>query len=141
MTDEPTDRAESGGAGGAPGWFSAEAATFGDRVSGAREAVGMTQADLARRLGVKLTTVQAWEDDRADPRANKLQMMAGVLGVSIRWMLTGEGDGPDGPDAGIAPDVRAALGELRGLAAEMARLSDRVARAEKRLRKAMDPAP
>ncbi len=131
MADEATT-------GDSTGWFSDDAATFGDRVAGAREAVGMTQADLARRLGVKLTTVQAWEDDRAEPRANKLQMMAGVLGVSIRWMLTGEGDGPDGPDAGIAPDLRAALGELRGLAAETARLADRVARAEKRLRKALE---
>lgn len=122
----------------ATGWYSAEAATFGDRVAGAREAVSMSQADLARRLGVKLATVRAWEDDAAEPRANKLQMMAGMLGVSIRWLLTGEGDGPEGPDAGIPTDIRATLGELRALAAEQARLSDRIARAEKKLRRAME---
>lgn len=123
-----------------PGWFSDDTATFGDRVAGAREAAGMTQGDLSRRLGVKLSTVQAWEDDRAEPRANKLQMMAGMLGVSIRWMLTGTGDGPDHPDAVIPPDLRATLGELRGLAAEQARLADRIARVEKRLRKALEVA-
>ncbi|MDO9525997.1 MAG: helix-turn-helix domain-containing protein [Gemmobacter sp.] len=122
----------------APGWFSEETATFGDRIAGAREAAGMTQAELARRLGVRHSTVQGWEDDRLEPRANRLQMMAGMLGVSIRWMLTGEGDGPDGPDAAITPDLRAALGELRGLAAEQARLAERMARAEKRLRKALE---
>ncbi len=122
------------------GWYSNAAATFGDRVAGAREAVGMTQADLSRRLGVKLTTVRAWEDDVGEPRANKLQMMAGVLGVSIRWMLTGEGEGPDGPDAqAVPPDLRAALGELRQLSAEAGRLSDRIARAEKRLRRTLEP--
>jgi transcriptional regulator with XRE-family HTH domain len=120
------------------GWFSAEVSTFGDRLAGAREAAGMTQSDLSRRLGVKLATVQGWEDDQLDPRANKLQMMAGMLGVSIRWMLTGEGDGPDGADTGITPDLRAALGEVRALAVEQARLADRLARAEKKLRKALE---
>ncbi len=121
------------------GWYLDAAATLGDRIAGARERAGLTQADLARRLGVRLITLTGWEDDRAEPRANRLQMMAGLLGVSIRWMLTGEGDGPDGPEEATRPDVRAALGELRGLAAESARLADRIARAEKRLRRALEP--
>ena len=35
------------------GWFDADAATFGDRVTGAREAAGMTQKQLAKRLGAR----------------------------------------------------------------------------------------
>ena len=39
-------------------WFDPETSTFGDRVAGAREAAGMTQKQLAKRLGVKLVTLQ-----------------------------------------------------------------------------------
>ena len=35
-------------------WYGPEAATFGDRVAAAREQTGMTQAMLAKRLGVRL---------------------------------------------------------------------------------------
>ncbi|MFN6978598.1 MAG: multiprotein-bridging factor 1 family protein [Gemmobacter sp.] len=122
------------------GWFAEGTATLGDRIAAAREAAGMTRAECARRIGVRLPTLKAWEDDQSEPRANRLQMLAGMLGVSLRWMMTGEGEGPDGPEAGIAPDLRAALGELRSLAAEAQRLSDRIARTEKRLRRIMEPA-
>ncbi|MFZ1338625.1 MAG: helix-turn-helix domain-containing protein, partial [Paracoccaceae bacterium] len=44
-------------------WYAADVATFGDRLAGAREAAGLAQEDLAQRLGVRLTTVQAWEED------------------------------------------------------------------------------
>jgi len=63
-------------------WFGPESATFGDRVAGAREAAGMTQAQLARRLGIKKTTLSGWEQDLSEPRANRLSMMAGLVNVS-----------------------------------------------------------
>lgn len=118
-------------------YFSDEAATFGDRVAAARRHLGLTQEALARKLGIKLKTLRAWEDDFADPRANKLQMLAGVLNVSIMWLLTGEGDGLDGAEEmhGPAdPDLRALLADLRSLTADQARLSARFARLEKSLR-------
>ena len=57
--------------GGDIDWYGPEAATFGDRVAAAREQAGMTQAALAKRLGVRLPTLRAWEDDRSEPRANR----------------------------------------------------------------------
>ncbi|MEZ5913851.1 MAG: helix-turn-helix transcriptional regulator, partial [Paracoccaceae bacterium] len=36
----------------AENWYSEEAATFGDRLAAAREAAGLSQAELAQRLGV-----------------------------------------------------------------------------------------
>ncbi|WP_126977105.1 helix-turn-helix domain-containing protein [Frigidibacter oleivorans] len=118
------------------GWFSAEAATFGDRVTGAREAAGLTRRELASRLGVKLSSVASWEDDLADPRANKLKSLAGILGVSIRWLLTGEGEGLDGPPDSEAPRGQAAplLAEVRALRTEMMTMAERLGRLEKRLR-------
>ena len=56
-------------------WYGPDAATFGDRVAGAREVAAMTQAQLARRLGVKKATLLGWEQDLSEPRANKLSMM------------------------------------------------------------------
>ena len=117
-------------------WYGPDAATFGDRMAGAREQAGMSQAQLARRLGVKKSTILAWEEDRSDPRANRLQMMAGLLNVSIIWLLTGEGDGvqPPGEGADLPQDIAAILGEIRELRAEFYARADRLGILEKRLR-------
>ncbi|MCA0872262.1 helix-turn-helix domain-containing protein [Seohaeicola saemankumensis] len=117
-------------------WYGPEAATFGDRVAGARDATGMTQAQLARRLGVKKATVQGWENDLSEPRANKLSMMAGLLNVSIMWLLTGEGDGMSGPAEGLRPadDFAEVLAEMRAIRADMRANAERAARLEKKLR-------
>lgn len=68
--------------------------TLGGRISRARDAMNLTVAQLARRLGVKTETVAAWETDRSEPRANRLTMLAGVMGVSPTWLLNGVGDAP-----------------------------------------------
>lgn len=118
-------------------WYGPDAATFGDRVAGAREATGMTQAQLARRLGIKKTTVAAWEQDLSEPRANRLSMLAGLLNVSIMWLLTGEGDGAAAPDeitAQVDLDLSGILAEMRAIRGEMRSNSERLARLEKRLR-------
>lgn len=121
-------------------WFGPDAATFGDRVAGAREAAGMTQSQLARRLGVKKATIISWEDDLSEPRANKLSMMAGMLNVSIKWLLTGEGEGTDAPVdvSDESSDLSAIMAELRALRGEMRSSAERAARLEKRIRKMVE---
>lgn len=130
MSDDNTD------------WYGPDSATFGDRVAGAREATGMTQAQLARRLGIKKATLVSWEDDLAEPRANKLSMLAGLLNVSIMWLLTGEGDGMTGPadDVQDVPDLSGVLAELREIRASMRSNAERAARVEKKLRMLIQPA-
>jgi DNA-binding transcriptional regulator YiaG len=120
-------------------WYSQDAATFGDRVSAAREQSGLTQKDLARRLGVRTSTVRNWEDDLSEPRANRLSMMAGLLNVSMMWLINGKGEGMDSPpDTGeVTPDMRAILNELRELRADMVARAEQMARLEKRLRLVM----
>ncbi len=117
-------------------WFGPDTATFGDRVAGAREAAGMTQTQLARRLGVKKATITSWEDDLSEPRANKLSMMAGLLNVSIMWLLTGEGDGMDETSlhGDTDSELRDLVAELRTIRGEMRANSERLARVEKALR-------
>ncbi|MBZ0124484.1 MAG: helix-turn-helix domain-containing protein [Roseovarius sp.] len=118
------------------GWYDPDATTFGDRVAGAREHAGMSQADLAKRLGVKLKTLSAWENDLSEPRANKLSMMAGLLNVSLLWLLSGEGTGPAAPeDSGeLSRDVAELLTEIRDIRAQLSRSTDRLGRLEKALR-------
>ncbi|MAN10768.1 MAG: transcriptional regulator, partial [Roseobacter sp.] len=71
-------------------WYASDVATFGDRVAAARENADMTQAALAKRLGIKQSTLRGWEDDLSEPRANRLSTLAGVLGVSMMWLINGE---------------------------------------------------
>ena len=121
-------------------WYAADVATFGDRLIGARDAAGLTQEELAQRLGVRLTTVQAWEDDMAEPRGNRLQMLAGMLNVSLTWLLTAEGDGLDAPDAApiqLGAEAEAALAELQRLRAGAIALADKLAQVERQMRQAM----
>jgi len=120
-------------------WYGPDAATFGDRVAAARESSGMTQAQLARRLGVKLSTIESWENDLSEPRANRLSIMAGLMNVSIMWLLNGEGEGVDVPGDAveITPDINNILGELRDLKGRMRTSTDKLGQLEKRLRRAL----
>lgn len=68
--------------------------TIGGRISLAREIAGLSPAQAARRLGVLSQTWHAWECDQDEPRANRLTTIAGILGVSPTWLLTGYGSGP-----------------------------------------------
>ena len=68
--------------------------TLGGRIWRARDALDLSTQQLARRLGVKTETIAAWEGDRSEPRANRLIMLAGVLGVSPTWLLSGIGEAP-----------------------------------------------
>ncbi|WP_299656571.1 helix-turn-helix domain-containing protein [uncultured Tateyamaria sp.] len=119
-------------------WYSADAATFGDRVAGAREQAGMSQKQLAKRLGVRLATLKSWEDDLSEPRANRLSMMAGLLNVSMMWLINGEGEGLDPPvDDPASSDLREILTEVRDMRADMLSRAEQLGRLEKKLRAAM----
>ena len=116
-------------------WYGPDTATFGDRVAAAREAAGPSQKDLAKRLGIRANTLKSWEDDLAEPRANRLSMMAGLLNVSVMWLINGEGEGIESPPRSIEinGELRQLLTELRELRADLRARSEHVARLEKRL--------
>lgn len=113
-----------------------EFSTFGDRLSRAREFAGMDQAQLARRLGVKLATIRNWEADRSEPRSNRMQMLSGLLNVSIIWLINGEGAGaPEEAEGADEAALAALLDELHQVRMAQADLSKRTGRIEKQLRK------
>ena len=117
-------------------WYGPDTATFGDRVAAARDATSMTQQQLAKRLGIKLAPLKAWEGDLSEPRANRLSMLAGLLNVSITWLINGEGEGVDSPE--VAPEISQELSdlllEMRTLKSTLKESSDRLGRLEKQLR-------
>ena len=71
-----------------------EDSTLGGRISQAREASGMSVAEVVKQLGVRANTYEAWESDRSEPRANKLVALAGILNVSPPYLLGGLGVQP-----------------------------------------------
>ena len=111
-----------------------DVATLGDRLSRAREATGMTQAQLARRLGVKLSTVRNWEADRSEPRANRLQMLSGLLNVSFVWLMTGEGETNAAITDELPEGANDLLREMAELRVMQRQLAERTGQIEKRLR-------
>lgn len=118
-------------------WYSDAAATFGDRLAAARDQAGLSQKAVAQRLGVKPSLIAAWEEDRKEPRANRLAMLSGMLGISLSWLMTGQGDGPDGPPSENIPldaDVSETLAEMRALQAQIVQSTQRLSQLEKQLR-------
>jgi transcriptional regulator with XRE-family HTH domain len=55
---------------------------FGDRIRLRRQALGMDQAEFARRVGVDPSTVIAWEKGRHRPTRRQGAIEA-VLGISL----------------------------------------------------------
>lgn len=64
--------------------------TLGSRISQARESQGLTTSQLARRLGVKPQTLENWEQNKSEPRAEKLNRIAGLTQVPLTWLLAPE---------------------------------------------------
>lgn len=73
-----------------------EEMTLGGRIYASRQNAGMSLCMTANLLGVKSSTLRAWENDRSEPRVNKLVALAGLLGVSPIHFLAEEGN--DGAD-------------------------------------------
>lgn len=92
-----------------------EGPTLGGRIQMAREMRGLTPSQLARRAGVLPKTLANWESDRSEPRANKLQMLAGVLDVPPLWLLGGDA-------VGIEPEFDVGIEETADVASKVQRL-------------------
>jgi len=53
----------------------------------------MTQAELAKLVGISQRQVAAYESATSWPRAGTLQKLAQALGTTPEWLASGEGDG------------------------------------------------
>lgn len=57
------------------------------RLKSFREAAGMSQRELARRIGVTYSNVSFWEGTGTIPRSDKLVPIAEALGISRQELL------------------------------------------------------
>jgi len=74
--------------------------TLGERIRQARTAYGMSQAELARRIGISGQAMYQIENGKTpDPQASRITMIAQVLGVSADYLLglIEEEEGPSWP--------------------------------------------
>ena len=62
----------------------------GSTINMLREARGMTQAQLAERIGVSDKAVSKWETAKGLPDISLLQPLAAALGVSVIELMNGE---------------------------------------------------
>jgi transcriptional regulator with XRE-family HTH domain len=91
-----------------------------DRIRFARRRTGLTQAGLAKALGVQRSAVSNWESARGSrPSATNMIALARAAAVSVEWLTTGrgrvavDGDG-DGASQDAVPAVDAELVEDPG---------------------------
>ena len=117
-------------------WYGPDKATFGDRLVAAREKSNLSQQDLAERLGVKSSTIKSWENDNSEPLANRLSMLAGLLNVSITWLISAEVSGVEETEKSYeTPDyLQESLKELMALKVNLLKNVDRINIIENKIR-------
>lgn len=64
--------------------------TIGNRIAKYRKAKGMTQEDLAGKMGVSPQAVSKWETDTSCPDISSLPQLCRILGITADELLTGE---------------------------------------------------
>lgn len=63
--------------------------TLGDRMKKAREHAGLSQGELAARIGISMSSVSRYEVDKTAPGRPVLLSWALCTGVSLEWLLGG----------------------------------------------------
>lgn len=63
------------------------ATTLGDRIRMHRARLRLSQTDLARKIGISLTSMSAIETGQTDPRASRIRAIADALDVSADYLL------------------------------------------------------
>ena len=80
-----------------------------ERLREARKTRGMKQSDLAARMGVRNSTISAWETGQNRPDMDDIQKLCGILDVSASWML-----GVD-DELAVSPSEMALIKKIRQL--------------------------
>lgn len=62
----------------------------GELIASERKAAGLTQAELAEKIGVSSKAVSRWETGRGLPEASLMAPLCEALGISVNELLAGE---------------------------------------------------
>lgn len=80
-----------------------------ERLAALRKRKGLTQVDLAERMGVEQPTIQRWERGQREPKFEQLFKLAEILGVDASTLLSKDVAVPLGPTLYVKGDVQAGL--------------------------------
>ena len=69
--------------------------TLGNRLAKARKAAGLTQEQMAERLGLGSRSIARYEGDRVTPYEAIVIAWSVVTGAPLEWLHTGEMPLPD----------------------------------------------
>lgn len=61
--------------------------TMGGRIREARERTGLTQAELAAKIGVTTVTIWRWEGDQRPPRSDYIDKIAEALETTVSFIM------------------------------------------------------
>ena len=89
---------------------------MGPRIAALRRGAGMSQAELARILGVSPSAVGMYEQGRREPSAAGLVALAHVFGVTTDYLLTGKPSRPE--DSAVLAQMMESLVNLAELRLE-----------------------
>ncbi|MFV9079407.1 helix-turn-helix transcriptional regulator [Serratia fonticola] len=64
----------------------------GERIKQRRAVLGLSQLQVAKKLGVSMQAVSLWEQGKTSLSSAKLSALAEVLECNIYWLLEGQGD-------------------------------------------------
>ena len=63
---------------------------LGKNIKKLREKLGLSQEELAQKIGMHSNTIARWERDEVDPRGTSMWKLAKALNVSSATLLTGD---------------------------------------------------
>lgn len=69
---------------------------MGHRISKAMEIRGISQADLARVMGISRMTVSQWVNGTSEPRPENFVVLAYILNTTERYLVFGDKREPSG---------------------------------------------
>lgn len=61
-----------------------------ERLSKLRAKMGMSQAELSKRLGIARTTYSGYENGSREPDLAMLDKISSFFGVNVHWLVTGK---------------------------------------------------
>lgn len=87
--------------------------SIGTNIKRYREQAGMTQAELANKMGISDKTISSWEIDRTEPKMGKVEQLARVLGCQKSDII-----GADGKAETLSAEEKALMADYRMLSSE-----------------------
>ncbi|UZT82108.1 helix-turn-helix domain-containing protein [Caproicibacterium sp. BJN0003] len=79
--------------------------TIGERITSLRKESGMTQNDLAKKIGSSRNTIACYEIGVRNPTGTATKSIAKEFGVKEEWLKTGEGEKQDNTEAAVVAKI------------------------------------